>query len=139
VRQVLYNLVSNAVGFSKPGDTILITAWRELGFMKFSVEDQGVGVPKEQQARVFERFESRSQGSNHRGAGLGLSIVKSLVDLHGGTVTFESEPGHGTKVVAAFPERLDQLGLLPGRDEAVASPAEAAQPVYIPGLKPSFG
>ena len=139
VRQVLYNLVSNAVGFSKPGDTILITAWREQGFMKFSVEDQGVGVPKEQQARVFERFESRSQGSNHRGAGLGLSIVKNLVDLHGGTVTFESEPGRGTKVVAAFPERLDQLATLPAIEQPAASPADVAQPVYIPGLKPSFG
>ena len=52
----------------------------------FTVEDQGVGIPKDQQRRVFDRFESRSQGSGHRGAGLGLSIVKSLVELHGGTM-----------------------------------------------------
>ena len=84
VRQVLYNLLSNAIGFSKPGDTIRISAWREAGMMAFAVEDQGAGIPKEQQRRVFERFESRSQGSKHRGAGLGLSIVKSLVELHGG-------------------------------------------------------
>ncbi len=72
--------------------------------MVFTVEDQGVGIPKDQQWRVFERFESRSHGSSHRGAGLGLSIVKSLVELHGGTVSLESEPGEGTRVTVRLPE-----------------------------------
>jgi signal transduction histidine kinase len=104
VRQVLYNLLSNAIGFSKPSDTISISAWREAGMMAFAVEDRGVGIPKEQQQRVLERFESRSQGSKHRGAGLGLSIVKSLVELHGGSMSLESEPGRGTRVTVRFPE-----------------------------------
>jgi signal transduction histidine kinase len=104
VRQVLYNLLSNAIGFSKPGDRIEITAWRDRGMMAFAVTDQGVGIPKEEQARVLERFESRSQGSKHRGAGLGLSIVKSLVELHGGAMSLESEPGRGTRVTVRFPE-----------------------------------
>ena len=73
--------------------------------MVFTVEDQGVGIPKEHQARVFERFESQSQGSKHRGAGLGLSVVKSLVDLHGGDMELDSEPGRGTRVTVRFPER----------------------------------
>jgi signal transduction histidine kinase len=72
--------------------------------MIFTVSDQGVGIPKDQQWRMFERFESRSQGSGHRGAGLGLSIVKSLVELHGGTVSLESEPGRGTSVTVRLPE-----------------------------------
>jgi signal transduction histidine kinase len=104
VRQVLYNLLSNAIGFSKPGDTVTVSAWREAGMMAFAVEDQGVGIPKEEQRRVFDRFESRSQGSKHRGAGLGLSIVKSLVELHGGVMALESEPGRGTRVTVRFPE-----------------------------------
>jgi signal transduction histidine kinase len=104
VRQVLYNLLSNAIGFSRPGDTISVAAWRETGMMVFAVEDMGVGIPKDQQQRVLERFESRSQGSKHRGAGLGLSIVKSLVELHGGTMALESEPGRGTRVTVRFPE-----------------------------------
>ena len=104
VRQVLYNLLSNAIGFSNAGDTITIRAWREAGMMVFAVEDHGVGIPKEDQSRVLERFESRSQGSKHRGAGLGLSIVKSLVELHGGVMTLESEPGRGTRVMVRFPE-----------------------------------
>ncbi len=104
VRQVVYNLLSNAVGFSNPGDTIKVSCWREGGMMAFSVEDQGVGIPKDQQRRIFERFESRSYGSKHRGAGLGLSIVKSLVELHGGDMKLDSEPGRGTRVTVRFPE-----------------------------------
>ena len=104
VRQVLYNLLSNAIGFSKPGDSISVSVWREDGMVAFAVEDKGVGIPKDQQQRVLERFESRSQGSKHRGAGLGLSIVKSLVELHGGAMALESEPGQGTRVTVRFPE-----------------------------------
>lgn len=119
VRQVLYNLLSNAVGFSKPEGVIHLSGWREGGTMVFSVEDQGVGIPKEQQARIFERFESRSQGGKHRGAGLGLSIVKSLVDLHGGDMTLDSEPGRGTKVTVRFPERgLEQKNVPTGTEAA---------------------
>jgi signal transduction histidine kinase len=73
--------------------------------MTFCIEDQGVGIPKEQQQRVFERFESQSHGSKHRGAGLGLSVVKSLVELHGGDMTLDSEPGQGTRVTVRFPEQ----------------------------------
>jgi signal transduction histidine kinase len=104
VRQVLYNLLSNAIGFSNVGDSVVISVWREAGMMAFAVEDRGVGIPKEDQNRVFERFESRSQGSKHRGAGLGLSIVKSLVELHGGLMSLESEQGRGTRVTVLFPE-----------------------------------
>jgi signal transduction histidine kinase len=104
IQQVLYNLLSNAVGFSKHGDTIQVAAWRERGMVALAVEDQGVGVPLEQQSKVFERFESKTLGSKHRGAGLGLSIVKSLVELHGGNVTFVSEPGRGTRVTIRLPE-----------------------------------
>jgi signal transduction histidine kinase len=104
IRQVLYNLLSNAIGFSRPGDTIRISCWRENGMLAFSVADQGVGIPKDQQRRVFERFESRSHGSKHRGAGLGLSIVKSIVELHGGDMRLDSEPGRGTQVTVRFPE-----------------------------------
>ncbi len=106
VEQVLRNLMSNAVGFSKPGGVVQITCWREAGFVAFSVEDRGAGIPKEQLQRIFERFESRSHGSKHRGAGLGLSIVKSLVDLHGGDIKIDSDAGRGTLVTVRFPERL---------------------------------
>ena len=102
--QILYNLLSNAVGFSNPGGRVKIQCWRQAGMIAFLVEDEGIGIPKEQLSRVFERFESRTQGSRHRGAGLGLSIVKSLVELHGGDMTLESETGRGTRVTVRVPE-----------------------------------
>ncbi len=107
VRQVLYNLLSNAVGFSKKGGTVWLAAWRERAnaadWIVFAVQDQGVGIPKDEQPRVFERFESRAKGSGHRGAGLGLSIVKSLVELSGGEIELISEPGHGTRITVRLP------------------------------------
>lgn len=113
MRQVLYNLLSNAVGFSKAGDVVQLTCWRESGEVAFSVQDHGVGIPQDQLARVFQRFESRSQGSKHRGAGLGLSVVRSLVELHGGRVEIKSEEGRGTTVTVRIPERA-----LPNDDNA---------------------
>jgi len=118
VRQVLYNLLSNAVGFSKAEGVVHLSCWRDQGSMVFVVEDEGVGIPKEQQRRVFERFESRSQGSKHRGAGLGLSIVRSLVDLHGGDMSLDSEPGKGTRITVRFPESgISKSSNVPATDD----------------------
>jgi signal transduction histidine kinase len=123
VRQILYNLLSNAIGFSRPGDTIRVSCWSDGPMMAFSIEDQGVGIPKEQQRHIFERFESRSQGSRHRGAGLGLSIVKSLVELHGGEMLLESEPGRGTRVTVRLPE----TGMRPAAFQASDAQTETAR------------
>lgn len=106
MRQVLYNLLSNAVGFSNVGGTVFVTCWRESPNIVFQVEDQGVGIPLDAQERIFERFESDSRGQKHRGPGLGLSVVKSLVQLHGGSLTLESAPGEGTRVTVRLPENL---------------------------------
>jgi signal transduction histidine kinase len=103
IRQVLFNLLANAVGFSPPGATITMAAERRTDAVVFTVTDNGPGIPPEVQSRVFNWFESHSQGSRHRGAGLGLSIVRSFVELHGGTVTLDSVVGRGTKVECSFP------------------------------------
>ena len=66
-------------------------------------------VARDEQTRVFDRFVSRSQGSRHRGAGLGLPIVKHLVELHGGSIALTSEPGKGTRVTARFPADMKAL------------------------------
>lgn len=106
LRQLLYNLLANAVGFSEPEGLVRLSCWLDAGNVVFAIEDQGVGIPEEQLERVFERFESQSHGMKHRGAGLGLSIVKSLVELHGGSMQLDSEAGKGTTVTV----RLPQLG-----------------------------
>jgi signal transduction histidine kinase len=103
IRQVLFNLLANAVGFSPPGATIVLAAARRPDALVFTVTDTGPGIAPEVQDRVFDWFESHSQGSRHRGAGLGLSIVRSFVELHGGTVTLNSVVGQGTTVVCEFP------------------------------------
>jgi signal transduction histidine kinase len=103
VRQVLFNLLSNAIAFSAPGSTISLAAEREEGAVVLSVMDRGRGIPAEIVDRVFDRFETHSLGSQHRGAGLGLSIVRSFVELHGGTVSLKSAEGQGTTVSCVFP------------------------------------
>ncbi len=103
IRQVLFNLLSNAVGFSPEGETIGFSAERQAGAIVFTVTDNGPGVPAEMLDRIFDRFESHPLGSHHRGAGLGLSIVRSFVELHGGTVRIDSAVGRGTSVICSFP------------------------------------
>jgi signal transduction histidine kinase len=101
--QILYNLLSNAIGFSAPGEAIRLACEREGPMIAFTVADKGVGIPEDFQEAVFDRFESRTQGSRHRGAGLGLSIVKSLAELHGGAVSLDSTPSEGTRVKVLLP------------------------------------
>jgi signal transduction histidine kinase len=105
IRQILFNLLSNAAGFSTPGQTIRVGARKRDHQVVIQVVDHGRGIPQEVQDRVFDRFESHTRGTRHRGAGLGLSIVRSFVELHGGTVDLASAPGLGTTVTCTFPAR----------------------------------
>jgi signal transduction histidine kinase len=106
VRQSLFNLLANAVGFSPAGETVTLAAQRLRDAVVFSVTDRGPGIPIDVQDKVFDWFETHSLGSRHRGTGLGLSLVRSFVELHGGTVTLESAVGRGTTVTCVFP--IDQ-------------------------------
>jgi signal transduction histidine kinase len=111
VRQILFNLLSNAVGFSSPGQTIRVSARKTASDVVLEVADQGRGIPPEVLARVFERFESHTLGTRHRGVGLGLSIVRSFVELHGGRIDLVSTPGTGTTVTCTFPAEGASLRL----------------------------
>jgi signal transduction histidine kinase len=103
IRQVLFNLLSNAVGFSTAGQTVRLSARKTESEVIFKVTDHGRGIPDDVAAKVFDRFESHTMGTGHRGVGLGLSIVRSFVELHGGTVELNSTPGTGTTVTCVFP------------------------------------
>lgn len=103
IRQILFNLLSNAIAFSAAGSTIVLGAERREETIELSVTDHGRGIPAEIVDRVFDRFETHALGSQHRGAGLGLSIVRSFVELLGGTVQLRSVDGKGTTVVCQFP------------------------------------
>jgi signal transduction histidine kinase len=103
VRQVLFNLLSNAAGFSPPGSSIEFSAERRPDAVVFKVTDHGPGISADMQEKVFDWFETHGQGSQHRGTGLGLSLVRSFVELHGGTVMLDSAVGDGTTVTCIFP------------------------------------
>ena len=103
VRQILFNLLSNAIGFSRPGQTVTLAALRRGDEIVFKITDRGRGIASEVLERIFDRFESHTAGSRHRGVGLGLSIVRAFMELHGGKVFVDSAPGEGTTVTCVFP------------------------------------
>jgi len=103
VRQILFNLLANAVSFSPPGGVVVLQAVRRADALVFTVTDRGPGIPPDVLERVFNWFETHSLGSHHRGTGIGLSLVRSFVELHGGTVEIDSTVGEGTKVTCTFP------------------------------------
>ena len=103
LKQVLYNLLSNAANFAPPASTITLACRQVADGVEFSVHDDGPGMSEEMLGVVFSRFEARANGGRRRGTGLGLSIVKSFVELHGGTVRIETGTGKGTTVICFFP------------------------------------
>jgi signal transduction histidine kinase len=97
IKQVLLNLLSNAVKFTPEGGRISLKAAPRDGAVEISVADTGIGIAPEDQAAIFEEF--RQVGSDERkreGTGLGLTLAKKFVELHGGRLWVESEPGHGS-------------------------------------------
>lgn len=98
--QALDHLVEHAVRQSPKGGVITISARRDLGEVQIEVTDQGRGIPFHVQAHIFDRFVSRDRG----GPGLGLALVKALVELHGGWVALQSEPGQGAAFTCHLPE-----------------------------------
>ena len=118
VQQVLYNLLSNAVAFSPEGSAITLENRVDADSVAFVVSDMGPGIPSEQRATLFERFSSRASGDGRRGAGLGLAIARSLVELHGGSLELDSTCTTGTRFICRMPK-------LPNADTQPAM--EAAQ------------
>src|SRR6266849_903198 len=103
LKQALFNVISNAIKFTPAGGTIRLSASRDDGEVTLVVADTGVGIPSEDQARVFEKFERGNPQARQSGAGLGLSLVKSFIELHGGRVEIVSEANKGTTITLFLP------------------------------------
>jgi signal transduction histidine kinase len=105
VRQIVLNLLSNAVKFTPDGGRIGVTARRQDGEVQVSVRDTGIGIAPEDHAKVFEEFQQvgRPSERSREGTGLGLTLAKRFVELHGGRIWFESEPGKCTTFTFALP------------------------------------
>jgi two-component system, cell cycle sensor histidine kinase PleC len=105
IRQVVFNLLSNAVKFTPQGGEIDVSAARVDGEVQVAVRDTGPGIGVQDQARIFEEFQQAhdSNGERPEGTGLGLALTKSLVELHGGRIWVESEPGKGSTFTFTLP------------------------------------
>ena len=105
LRQILVNLLDNAIKFNTRGGRITVRARPEQGRLRIDIEDTGIGIPAEDLPRVFERFyrADKARAREQGGTGLGLAIVKHLVDLHHGAVSAESAPGRGSTFTLLLP------------------------------------
>src|SRR5690606_7159594 len=100
ITQVIVNLLSNALRHTERGDTITVSAERLDGIVRLTVADTGKGMNFDSQAHAFDSFQS----GDRRGAGLGLALVRSFVEMHGGWVALTSEPGRGVTVTCHLPD-----------------------------------
>lgn len=123
VKQVLFNLLSNAFSYSGVGGTVTLGAERSNGIVKIWVADTGRGISPTDQAKIFDAFESRGPSA---GAGLGLSLVEKFVKLHGGWVRMDSHEGKGAQVTCFLPEQQPAAAThdADAPTEAVATEAE---------------
>jgi PAS domain S-box-containing protein len=111
ITQIVTNLVSNSYQYTEDGGQIVISAYEEAGGVRIDVADTGIGIPYEQQDRIFERFFRGVENPMvmaTAGTGLGLSIVQHLIDMHSGRISFESEPGVGTTFSVWLPDEFTE-------------------------------
>ena len=104
VRQILHNIISNAIKYSVDPGSIIIRLLKDEAFVCVKVEDNGIGIPKEDLDRIFERFYRVDKARSRKmgGTGLGLAIAKEMIELHGGKINIESTIGKGTTVTISF-------------------------------------
>ena len=107
VKQMLINLLTNAVKFNKENGEVTLTCQTDNEWHKIAVQDNGIGVDEEDLLRVMEPFAQieREKGRIHEGAGLGLPLTKSLIEAHGGKIDFLSKKGSGTTATLYFPAK----------------------------------
>jgi signal transduction histidine kinase len=112
-RQVLANLLENAVKYSPEGGLIKVAAVERQGEVEISVTDRGVGIPRHQWDRIFRPYQRAESGKAQgvAGNGLGLAICKGIVEAHGGRIWVESEPGAGSTFSFTVPRAQGVLGL----------------------------
>ena len=105
VREMLYNLLSNAVKFTPEGGTVWVQSFEDSGFARITVGDTGVGIPTEEQENIFDKFYQVGNTTRgvREGTGLGLAITRELVQMHGGWIEVDSEPGVGSRFTFALP------------------------------------
>ena len=107
IERIVLNLISNAIKFSDEGDEIFVDIKDKNEFVEISVKDNGIGIEENHLNMIFDRFKQvdKSLSRNAEGTGIGLSLVKSIVELHGGSIYVESEVGKGSKFTVMIPSK----------------------------------
>lgn len=111
--QVFTNLISNAVRFSPAGESVTVTLRTTPTSVVVFVSDHGPGIPLEFRRRIFGKFQQADPAGAAGGAGLGLAIVRAIVERHGGSIRFDSAPGHGTTFIAELPYTAPSASTVP--------------------------
>ena len=108
IERIMLNMLSNAIKFTNAGGSIVVNVSDGEGYITISIEDTGIGIPDDKVNLIFDRFRQvdKSFTRNYEGSGIGLSLVKSLVEIQGGTITVESKYGVGTKFFIKFPVKV---------------------------------
>jgi len=115
--QVFTNLISNAVRFSPRGETVTVALRTTATSVIVLVSDRGPGIPLEFRRRIFGKFQQADPAGAAGGAGLGLAIVRAIVERHGGSIRFDSAPGHGTTFITELPYTAPAAAPAPGQSD----------------------
>jgi signal transduction histidine kinase len=115
IDRIIMNLISNAIKFSPQGKSIYINAWKSIHHLTISIKDEGIGISKEEQKTIFNRFvqSSRNKNNENFGSGIGLDLVRYLTKAHNGTIELKSEENKGSEFIVKLPMELlkeDEFG-----------------------------
>ncbi len=133
IERILLNLISNSVKFSENGGKINISLYEKDKWAYISIKDNGIGIPEEMKDLIFQRFRQvdKSFTRKREGSGIGLSLVKSLVEMHEGTIEVKSEYGKGSEFIVKLPVRLAE-------DDEIAAAAEETSCVFVDRVNIEF-
>jgi signal transduction histidine kinase len=127
IREMLLNLVTNAIKYTPPGGTVALSLAQEDGAVVFTVADTGIGIAPGDLPHIFDRFwradPARSRTGERPGTGLGLAITKWIAEAHGGSITVQSRPGRGSVFTVRLPQEPAPRVSAPARPEEVSTPA----------------
>lgn len=117
IERIILNLLSNAVKFTPAGGEIYVNMYEKEGRVVISVKDNGIGIPPEMQGVIFDRFiqVDKTTSRTNEGSGIGLSLVKSLVEMHGGSISVKSECKKGSEFVIELPDRTQKEDAVSGK------------------------
>ncbi|HEY7481735.1 MAG TPA: HAMP domain-containing sensor histidine kinase [Gemmatimonadales bacterium] len=141
IREMLLNLVTNAIKYTQPGGTVALGLWQDDGWAVITVADTGIGIAPGDLPHIFDRFwradPARSRTGERPGTGLGLAITKWIAEAHGGSITVQSRPGRGSTFTVRLPREAPRTIPHPDRATANEEPAQPASSARRAGPSPS--